>query len=266
MQELALIGIGAGNPDHLTLQGVAALKAAELVLAPRKGAEKTALVDLRRLICARVLGADDPRLTEFDMPERPGEEAGEYVSGVTAWHEAVAAAWAAAVAKAGPDIRRVALLVWGDPALYDSALRSAVHLAPRPRITVIPGITALQALCAAHCIPLNTVGAPVLVTTGRRLRDQGWPDGVDSLAVMLDGGCGFERIDPEGVTIWWGAYLGMREELLRAGPLADIGPIIRAARDQARARHGWIMDIYLMRRMADRAQDEEDKPIPHETP
>ncbi|WP_208539261.1 SAM-dependent methyltransferase [Algihabitans albus] len=50
------------------------------------------------------------------------------------------------------------------------------------------------------------------------------------------------------MTIWWGAYLGMPEELLLSGPLAEIGPEIVPARAATRARHGWIMDIYLLRR------------------
>ncbi|NNE88691.1 MAG: precorrin-6A synthase (deacetylating), partial [Silicimonas sp.] len=43
-------------------------------------------------------------------------------------------------------------------------------------------------------------------------------------------------------------YLGMRNELLFAGPLADIADQIIAARAKARDAHGWIMDIYLLRR------------------
>lgn len=247
MDELALIGIGAGNPDHVTMQAVAAIRAADLILVPRKGPDKSELADLRREICARILDDADPRLTEFDMPPRPAE-GDDYVAGVAGWHGAVAAAWARAVASAGPDVRRVALLVWGDPALYDSAIRSAAQLTPAPRITVVPGITALQALCAAHAIPLNDLGAPVLITTGRRLRAAGWPDGVDTVAVMLDSGCAFRDLDPEGVTIWWGAYLGMADELALAGPLRQTGARIVEARAAARARLGWIMDIYLMRR------------------
>ena len=115
-------------------------------------------------------------------------------------------------------------------------------------VTVVPGITSLQALTAAHAIPLNDVAAPVLITTGRRLREAGWPDGVDTLAVMLDGGCAFDTLDPAGVTIWWGAYLGMAYEELASGPLATVGPRIVADRAALRARHGWIMDIYLLRR------------------
>ena len=35
---LVLIGIGTGNPEHMTVQGIRELNAADLVLLPRKGA------------------------------------------------------------------------------------------------------------------------------------------------------------------------------------------------------------------------------------
>lgn len=245
MRDLSLIGIGTGNPDHLTFQATAAMREADLILIPRKGADKADLADLRRGICDRVLGAD-ARVVEFDLPRR--DASGDYLAGVEAWHDAIARAWQTAVAATGA--RHVALLVWGDPSLYDSSLRIAARLSPAPRIRVTPGITALQALTAAHRIPLNRIGAPVLITTGRRLRDGGWPEGVDTLAVMLDGGCAFQTLDPGGASIWWGAYLAMPEEVLAAGPLAEVGPRIAETRERERERHGWIMDTYLLRRPA----------------
>jgi precorrin-6A synthase len=240
MRELTLIGIGTGNPDHLTFQGAEAMRAADLVLIPRKGADKADLADLRLAICARVLGPDAP-VAEFDLPKRNAGD--DYVSGVEAWHDAVAAAWGRAAGDAG----RVALLIWGDPSLYDSSLRIAGRLSPPPRVTVVPGITALQALAAAHRIPLNQIGAPVTITTGRRLRD-GWPAGAETVAVMLDRGCAFRELDPAGVTIWWGAFLGMADEVIVSGPLAEVGERIVTIRAEARSRHGWIMDTYLLHR------------------
>jgi precorrin-6A synthase len=147
-----------------------------------------------------------------------------------------------------PGARRVALLVWGDPSLYDSTLRIAERLTPRPTVRVIPGLTSLQLLTAAHAIPLNTLGGEVLVTTGRQLQAQGWPERVDSLAVMLDGTCAFQHLDPAGLRIWWGAYLGMRQETLLQGPLASVGAEILETRARLRTDHGWIMDTYLLRR------------------
>jgi precorrin-6A synthase len=169
-----------------------------------------------------------------------------YATRVDAWHDEIARRWEAAMADAPPG--PVALLVWGDPSLYDSTLRIAKRLDPQPRIRVVPGITAIQALTAAHAIPLNTVNGPVTITTGRRLRDRGWPEGAETLVVMLDGDCAFQGLAREGVTIWWGAYLGSADQILDHGPLAEAAPRIVATRAEARARHGWIMDTYLLRR------------------
>jgi len=117
-----------------------------------------------------------------------------------------------------------------------------------PDIDVVPGITSIQALCAAHALPLNDIGEPFLVTTGRRLREGGWPQGVDTVVVMLDGGTAFQSLDPAGLDIWWGAYLGMPDQIVMSGALAEVGPRIAALRQQARERHGWIMDSYILKR------------------
>ena len=250
MIHLDLIGIGTGNPDHLTRAAERAMRAADLILLPRKRADTADLLDLRRALCAEVVtGAT--RVVAFDLPERAAD--GPYLGAVRDWHDAIAAAWADAIATNLPAGGRLAMLVWGDPSLYDSSLRIAARLrrgGVALTVTVVPGITSLQALTAAHAIPLNTLAAPVLVTTGRRLRAAGWPAGIDTLAVMLDGDCAFTTLDPAGVTIWWGAYLGMPQQALAAGPLADTGAAIVARRVALRVEHGWIMDTYLLRRTA----------------
>lgn len=240
---LALIGTGTGNPAQLTLEAVAALRAVDLVLIPRKGPDKADLADLRRTICAAHL-PDLARVVEFDMPVR--DPALPYLDAVEGWHDAIARIWAGAMAARLPQGGTAALLVWGDPSLYDSTLRIAARLGLAVR--VIPGITSLQVLTAAHAIPLNDLGAPVVITTGRRLRDHGWPPGADTVAVMLDAGGAWEGLDPAGVTIWWGAALGLPHEVLLTGPLAEAGPRIRAERARIKAEHGWVMDIYLLRR------------------
>lgn len=244
MITLTLIGIGTGNPDHLTGQAIRALNGADLILLPRKGVGKADLADLRRQILASVLTAPVP-VAEYDMPERA--EQADYLGAVNAWHDAIAALWASAIATHLPQGGQVALLVWGDPSLYDSTLRIAARL-PGVTTKVIPGLTSLQLLTAAHAIPLNALTAPVTITTGRRLRDQGWPAGVDTLAVMLDSGGAFTAIDPAGVRIWWGAYVGMPEQALIHGPLTQVADQITQTRAALRAAHGWIMDIYLLRR------------------
>ncbi|MGY8676375.1 precorrin-6A synthase (deacetylating) [Bradyrhizobium sp. UFLA05-153] len=249
MLTLSLIGIGCGDPEQLTLAAIRAINAANLVLIPRKGAQKSDLADLRRTICADVLTNKETRIAEFDLPVRNAGEA-DYCRGVDDWHDAVAAAWSREIAQHLGREGRVALLIWGDPSLYDSSLRIARRLDPLPAIEVIPGITSIQALCAAHALPLNDIGEPFLVTTGRRLREGGWPDGTGTVVVMLDGATAFQSLDPQGLQIWWGAYLGMPDQIVMSGALAEIGPRIVAARQEARERHGWIMDSYILKRRA----------------
>lgn len=251
MIELLLVGIGTGNPEHLTIQAIRALNAADLILIPRKGQDKADLADVRRTICTDVL-TDATKVVEFDMPRRDGANL-DYRRGVDDWHDAIATVWAGAIRSELPDAfteraGSVALLVWGDPALYDSTLRIAARLKPTPRVRVVPGITAIQALCASHAVPLNEIGSPFLVTTGRQLREGGWPKGVETLVVMLDGDASFQHVDPAGVTIWWGAYVGMPAEITLAGELGEIGPLILKARERARARIGWMMDVYILKR------------------
>jgi precorrin-6A synthase len=246
MITLSLIGIGTGNPDHVTGEAIRELNAADLILIPRKGSAKSDLAEVRELILSRVLTRPVP-VAGYDVPTRADQD--DYLGAVNDWHDAVARVWADTIA-AHPGAGSVALMVWGDPSLYDSTLRIAARLAD-VAVKVIPGITSLQALTAAHAIPLNTLAAPVTITTGRNLRDHGWPEGATTLAVMLDKGGAFTAIDPTDTHIWWGAYVGMPEETLIHGPLGEVAEEILATRARLRAEHGWIMDIYLLRRGPD---------------
>ncbi|TNJ41301.1 precorrin-6A synthase (deacetylating) [Phaeobacter sp. B1627] len=252
MIHLSLIGIGTGNPKHLTLEAVDTIRTQDLILIPNKGVGKDDLAGLRRQICADLLAgaAKPPRIVEFDLPQRDPAIA-DYQSRVDHWHDAIAEVWDTALNRHLPEGGRAGFLVWGDPSLYDSTIRIAERLQLRRamELRVIPGITSIQALTAAHKVPLNTIGAPVQITTGRRLRDSGWPEGCDTLVIMLDGACAFQDVaQPENVTIHWSAYAGMANELNISGRLQDVSARILSTRAALRADHGWIMDIYLLQR------------------
>lgn len=239
MIQLFLIGIGPGHPRFLTREAETAMRGCETILIPRKGAAKDDLAALRRQICNDA--APGVPIREFDLPQRAAT--GDYLTRVEDWHDAIARVWSREITASRAT--RVGLLVWGDPALYDSTLRIAGRLTDIA-VRVIPGITAIQALTAAHAVPLNRLGAAVTITTGRRLRDHGWPEGADNLVVMLDQGGAFTEIDPDGVHIWWAAYAGMDSEIRIEGPLNRVRDQILTARARAREQHGWIMDIYLL--------------------
>ena len=251
MIDLDLIGIGTGNPEHLTLAAIRAMNEADLILLPRKGDAKSDLLDLRRTICDAML-TGPTRIAEFDLPERSADAA--YLDAVDDWHQAIAGVWAREIEARLPQGGRLALLVWGDPSLYDSSLRIAERLLVAGvalNVRVVPGITSIQALTAAHGITLNTLAAPVTITTGRRLRREGWPAGSDTLVVMLDAACAFETLPKQDIDIWWGAYLGMAQECLIAGALEEVGEDVVRRRAELRAENGWIMDVYLLRRTAE---------------
>lgn len=242
---LSLIGIGCGNPEHLTLQAIAEINRADLILIPDKGEGKGELAQLRSMILSQHLRGS-AQVSRFAMPVRRGD--GDYLLAVNDWHDAIARAWTHAIAQ-HPSARRIALLVWGDPSLYDSTLRIAQRV-PGIGLRVVPGITSISALCAAHGVPLNELSAPVAILPARHLRDHGWPEGMDTIAVMLDDGSALAKADG-AANIHWGAYLGMAQQDLIRGNLGDLRETILARRAELRARHGWIMDAYILTRPRD---------------
>ena len=242
-RRIHVIGIGAGDPDYVTAQAVVALNDTQVFFAMDKGEAKDDLVTLRRQICERFIDAPGYRFVA--LPDPPRAKDGEYRQAVTDWHGARARIWADAIESELEPGGVGAFLAWGDPALYDSTLRILDAVAQHVAIDydVIPGITAIQALTARHRIPLNDIGEPVLITTGRQLREHGLSG---SVVVMLDADCSF-RGCPPATRIWWGAYLGTPDELLVCGTVGEVGAKIAELRADARARHGWIMDTYLLR-------------------
>jgi precorrin-6A synthase len=210
-----------------------------VLFVPDKGANKADLAGIRRTIIARFVKGD-PRQLAYEVPRRDAANP-DYSRGVDDWHDALGQIFSDLIAQI-PENGTGAFLVWGDPGLYDSTLRILERVDTPMRVQVIPGITAIQALTAAHGIALNRIGEPVLITTGRQLG----PVDTDAV-VMLDGRLAFRDADPD-LTIFWGAYLGTPDQLLIAGRLGDVADQIVSTRAEASARHGWIMDIYLLRR------------------
>ena len=243
MRRIHVIGIGVGDPDHVTTQAIRALNDTRVFFAMDKGAATSDLVALRREVCRRFIAEPNYRFVELADPVRDAD--GDYTRAVTDWHAARARLWAQAIETELAAGEVGAFLAWGDPSLYDSTLRILDDVARHVELTydVIPGITAVQVLTARHRIPLNDVGEPVLITTGRKLRAAGLSG---SAVVMLDGDCAFRQCPPD-TRIWWGAYLGTPDELLISGTVGEVGERIAAVRAEARARHGWIMDTYLLR-------------------
>lgn len=247
MRKLSIIGIGAGNPDYLTVQAINALKTLDVVFLIDKGSDKRSLTALRTEICARYIQNKSFRIVAAEDPARDRLPS-HYESAVADWHAKRAAIYERMIREELADGQHGAFLVWGDPCLYDSTLRIVDQVAAMRTVAfeveVIPGITSIQALAARHKIPINRIGEPVFITTGRRLGDRQPHDTV----VMLDGGCAFTAIEDDSVEIFWGAYLGTDNEILASGRLHECKDEIQKIKADARTRHGWIMDTYLLRK------------------
>lgn len=253
MRKVEVIGIGAGDPEYLTLQAINALNRADVFFLLNKGADRDDLMGVRRRICERHIHHNRYRIVEAVDPARP-VAGGRYVEALMSWRHQRTVLFEQLIADNVADGEVGAFLVWGDPAIYDGTLQILDAVRTRGEqfdVEVVAGISAVSALTARHQIPLNQPGGSVQLTTGRRLIEHGWPQDVDDVVVMLDPACSFLGLVDQPITIFWGAYLGTPDEILVSGPLADRADEIRHVRSAARARHGWMFDTYLLRRDRD---------------
>ncbi|POF41670.1 precorrin-6A synthase (deacetylating) [Pseudomonas laurylsulfativorans] len=250
MKKILVIGIGAGNPDYITMQAVKALNQVDVFFLMDKGQSKDKLIDLRREICERYITDRDYRFVEAHSPERERGEV-DYRTSVDDLNLAKQQTFERLISEELSDGQCGGFLVWGDPALYDSTIRILQAIqscgACAFEFEVIPGITSVQALAAQHKVPLNQIGRSVEITTGRRLA-AGQVSDADSLVVMLDAQDAYRQVVDQDTEIYWGAYLGTPDEILISGKLKDVADEIQRVRKAARLANGWIMDTYLLRK------------------
>jgi precorrin-6A synthase len=248
MRKILIIGIGAGDPDYITVQAINALNAVDVFFVIDKGEEKDDLIALRKHLCEKHIRKPGYRIVEARDPERDRNPKA-YEAAVEDWYEKRALIFERMMLEELGDDRCGGFLVWGDPTLYDSTIRIVELIRQRGRVDfryeVIPGISSIQALVAKHRLPVNRIGEAIHVTTGRKLAE-GLPEGVANVVVMLDSQNAFRTADPEA-EIYWGAYIGTANEILISGKLKDVASAIEATRAAAREKHGWIMDTYLLR-------------------
>lgn len=246
MRTIYVIGIGAGDPAHLTLQAIAAMNRVEVWFTFDKGPATADLAALRRELLARHVTREH-RVVAAPDPARDRDPA-TYETAVTDWLAVRAARYTDLITAELATGGCGGILVWGDPALYDSTLRILEQTGLDLSVVSIPGITSIQALAAAHRLVLNRIGCPFTVTTGRRLAADGFPPGVDDAVVLLDGRHAYAGLPDTDLDIFWGAYLGTPDEVLVHGDLQERKDEIRRIWTERRAAKGWIMDTYLLRR------------------
>lgn len=250
MRKIFIIGIGAGDPEHVTVQAVNRLNEVDVFFVLTKGSEKQDLVRLRQDILERYVKEPAYRVVEARDPDRDRAPA-DYETAVADWHRLRTDVYERLIRDELPDGRCGAFLVWGDPALYDSTITLVDAVLARKNVEfgydVIPGVSSLSVLAAQHRTAFNRIGRPVQITTGRRLTE-GFPADADDVLVMLDANNTFTKFSGQDIDIFWGAYLGTPDEILISGKVSDVAGEIVTRRAEARERKGWIMDTYLLRR------------------
>lgn len=160
------VGVGPGDPEHLTLKALAALERADRVFVPETDVGPTP-GRAERIVAPHVAADRIERLT-FAMRDGP-RRAGS-------WDRAGAAI--AAVVEAGGT---AAFATIGDPSLYSTfayVAQTVRELAPGGAIEAVPGITALQDLAARS--------GTVLAEGDERLALVPAPAGADRLRAALD--------------------------------------------------------------------------------
>ena len=212
MKKVLIIGIGAGNPDYVTVQAINALNQVDVFFVIDKGKEKEELLRLRKQICERYVRDKSFRTIEASDPPRDRSST-SYQSAVVTWHEQRADLFERLIGEELHEDECGAFLVWGDPSLYDSTLRIIEHIIARGAVVfeyeVIPGISSVQALAARHKIVLNRIGQSIHITTGRKVAE-GLPNNIDDVVVMLDADCAFKNVGDAATEIYWGAYLARK--------------------------------------------------------
>ncbi len=90
MHKVLIIGIGVGNPDHLTVQAINALNQVDVFFMPDKGAEKVALRHLREHILERFIEGRGYEEVAVEIPRRSAA-GDDYRGSVDDWHATLTA-------------------------------------------------------------------------------------------------------------------------------------------------------------------------------
>ena len=135
MRKILIIGIGAGNPEYVTVQAINALNRADVFFIPDKGTEKEDLAGLRLETCEQYVRDRTYRVVTFKMPARSMDDS-DYKLSVRDWHTRIEQGYEKLLTEELDEGKCGAFLVWGDPTLYDSTLRIIETIKSKGKIAI----------------------------------------------------------------------------------------------------------------------------------
>jgi precorrin-2/cobalt-factor-2 C20-methyltransferase len=155
--KLSAVGLGPGDPELVTIKGLRAIEAAQLIFVPRSQAGEQSLA-LR--LAQPWLNLDNQQVIELPLPmTRHADQL------IRAWQAAADCIAQALLGLKQPEARGVYLLL-GDPLLYGTFTYIWGELAarhPEIGIEIIPGVTSFAAAAAAAQFPLSLTSDRVAI-------------------------------------------------------------------------------------------------------
>ena len=109
MRRVLVIGIGAGDPDHVTMQAIKAMNDADVFFVVEKRGERRELVEPRNEIMSRHVEGE-PKVVYVEEPERD-RGATDYTEAVEDWRRKRAEVWGRALSEELSADQRGAFLV-----------------------------------------------------------------------------------------------------------------------------------------------------------
>lgn len=151
--QLVAVGLGPGDPELVTLKGLRAIQAADVIFVPRSrdGDQSLALRIAEPWL-------DRGRQAVVELPLPMTRDADQLLP---AWRDA-----ADAITAALDDRLRGVYLLLGDPLLYGTFLylwRELATRTPLLEVRIIPGVTSFAAAAAAGGVPLGTTDDRVII-------------------------------------------------------------------------------------------------------
>lgn len=159
--QVTAVGLGPGDPELLTLKGLRAIEAANVIFVPRSrnGEESLAL-----RIAQPWINPERQRVVELALPMT--RDSNQLLPAWQAAADQIAACLAAQAATSGHDDVRGVYLLLGDPLLYGTFTYIWYELAARhPQFTIeiIPGVTSFAAAAARAQVVLGTTSDRVTI-------------------------------------------------------------------------------------------------------
>src|SRR5215469_13510269 len=121
MKKILIIGIGAGDPEYVTIQAINALNRVDVFFILDKGIDKEKLVEFRHELCRRYIRGRSYRFVDAESPEW-NRRSTDYRATIVELNRDKQTLFERLICEGMEDGECGGFLVWGDPALYDSTI------------------------------------------------------------------------------------------------------------------------------------------------